>query len=128
VRTFSATFSDADHAESLNEHWTAKALTIVDRVMAWRDTHGDGRFVDVAYADLVDDPLATVRSIYAHFGEELSSAAEAAMAHYVDEHPRGEHGSHRYAVEALGLDPAGLAEQFAPYAERFAIQPEGVRS
>ena len=47
--------------------------------MEWRDAHGDDRFVDIAYDDLVRDPVAAVAGAYEHYGEQLSSQAEAAM-------------------------------------------------
>lgn len=124
VRALSATFTDVDHGVASNEHWTSMAEAIVERVMTWRDVHGDDRFADVAYGDLLADPVGTVRSVYASFGEDLSPAAEAAMRRYVAEHPRGEHGRHGYEAESLGLDRRALSDRFATYRERFDIPEE----
>src|SRR5581483_11622332 len=52
------TFSDADHRATIATHWPPIAGVIVDRVMEYRDAHGDASFLDVQYADLVADPLA----------------------------------------------------------------------
>jgi hypothetical protein len=128
ARSLSGTFSDADRTEAIVEEWTAMAETIVDRLMAYRARHGDDRFVDVAYDDLVRDPAGTVARVYERFGEELSPDAEAAMRTYVLEHPRGEHGTHSYRLEELGLDAAALDERFSTYQQRFAIQPEVPRT
>lgn len=125
ARALAGTFTDADHGEASNRLWTDIAEAIVQRVMRWRDTHGDERFVDVPYDALVADPVGTVRATYARFGEELSPAAEVAMQRYVGDHPRGEHGRHGYDVEGLGLDRDALTERFAAYRERFDITPEG---
>jgi hypothetical protein len=125
ARVLSGTFSDADHRDSINARWTAVAEEIVNRVMSWRDRHGDERFVDVAYDDLIADPVGTVRSVYGRFGEELSAQAEASMRRYLDQHPRGEHGSHQYDVGALGLDRQELTARFARYRQRFRIPEEG---
>jgi hypothetical protein len=125
ARALAGTFSDEDHGEASNRLWTDIAEAIVQRVMRWRDANGDERFIDVPYDALVADPVGTVRAAYAHFGEELSPAAEAGMQRYVHDHPRGEHGSHAYDVGALGLDRDALAERFSAYRERFDIAPEG---
>jgi hypothetical protein len=125
ARVLSGTFSDADHGDSINARWTAVAEEIVERVMDWRNRHGDERFVDLAYGDLVADPVGTVRSTYEHFGEELSAQAEASMRQYVGAHPRGEHGHHRYDIGVLGLDRRELEARFARYRERFGIPEEG---
>ena len=119
IRSLSGTFSDADHGAYINQHWADVAVELVERVMRWRDEHGDERFVDVAYADLVRDPIAVVRGIYAGDGTELSAEAEAAMQRYLDEHPHGEHGRHAYDPAALGLDADELGARFATYRTRF---------
>jgi len=119
VRSLSGTFSDADHGVYINERWTAIACELVERVMEWRDTHDDHMFVDIAYGDLVADPMATIRSVYEHGGDELTVEAERAMRRYLDEHPQGEHGRHRYDVDALGLDAPALRDRFATYRSRF---------
>lgn len=119
VRSLAGTFSDADHGTYINERWTEVAVELVERVMTWRDTNGDATFVDVAYDDLVADPIGVARSIYEHGGDELSVDAEAAMRRYLAEHPHGEHGRHRYAIDDLGLDADALRERFAAYRTRF---------
>ena len=121
VRSLSGTFSDSDHGAYINDRWTTVAVEIVERVMAWRDAHGDGAFVDVRYDDLVEDPIAVVRTIYARDGSQLTAAAEDAMRRYLEDHPRGEHGSHRYDPAALGLDTATIEARFAEYRRRFLI-------
>jgi hypothetical protein len=125
TRSLSGTFSDADHGESIAETWTVIAQTLVERVMSWRDANGDDRFVDVAYDDLVRDPVAAVAGAYEQHGEQLSPGAEAAMRRYVAEHPQGEHGRHEYRLDELGLDAAALDERFDPYRQRFAIAHDG---
>jgi hypothetical protein len=119
VRSLTGTFSDVDHDAYINAHWTDVAVELVSRVMAWRDGHGDARFVDVAYQELTSDPIGVVRKIYAHDGTELNADAEAAMRRYLAEHPQGEHGAHQYDAGALGLDAGELRERFAAYRDRF---------
>jgi hypothetical protein len=44
---------------------------------------------------------------------------------YVGEHPRGEHGRHRYDIGVLGRDDRSLEARFARNRERFGIPEEG---
>lgn len=126
IRSLTGTFTDVDHGTYINAHWPAVAGTIVDRVMAWRDAHGDVRFHDVAYDALVDDPVGTVRRIYGHFGDELGPDAEAAMRAYAAKNPQGMRGRHSYALEELGLDGGALEERFAAYRSRFGIRRDAL--
>ncbi len=50
--------------------------------------HPEHPIVDVQYADLVEDPLATVADLYAVCGEELDEAARDGIAAHVDAHPK----------------------------------------
>jgi hypothetical protein len=80
---------------------------------------------DVQYLDLVRDPMAMVRRIYAHFDLELTTAAEAAMERFLAENPKDKGGVHRYSLENFGLDPETERRHFQSYLECFGIEPEG---
>jgi Sulfotransferase family len=124
IDTLSSTFSDADHREYIASHWPAMLEESVRRIDAFRDAHPEHPIVDVQYADLVTDPAGTVASIYRAVGDELDDAGSAAVAAYVEAHPRGEFGAHRYDVSQYGLDVGELAERFAGYADRYAVPRE----
>jgi hypothetical protein len=124
ITTLSSTFTDADHRAYIASHWPAMLEESVRRIEAFRAAHPEHPIVDVHYADLVTDPAATVASIYRAVGDELDEAAAKAIAAYVDAHPRGEFGTHRYDVSQFGLDADTLAERFAAYTDRYAIPRE----
>jgi hypothetical protein len=123
VRSLTSTFSDADRTEYIARTWTDVVVTLLERQTAFRDAmEGQGRgasFVDVAYADLVADPIGTVATIYDQLGTSLSTEAEAAMRHHAATHTQGAHGSHAYALEDFGVDAVALAERFADYNARY---------
>lgn len=122
VRSLSGTFSDVDHGAAINERWLHMLEVMTDRVIDWREAHGDDQFVDIGYRELVTDPVAALTRVYEHFGEELSSEAGAAMRRYMAEHPAGEHGKHSYTLDELGLDAGEIGERFGRYRERFAAE------
>jgi hypothetical protein len=124
ISTLSSTFSDADHRAYIAQHWPAMLEESVRRIDAFRAAHPEHPIVDVQYADLVTDPVATVRSIYAAVGDELDDGAANAITNYVDAHPRGQFGAHRYDVSEYGLDTDALAERFADYTDRYAVPRE----
>lgn len=124
VTTFARLFSDADHRADIARIWPRLAAAAVSRVSEFRDRHGDGAFHDILYADLVADPVATVRELYAFLGEDLTTQAEMAMADYAALHTQGRYGTHTYSPEDLGLDRRSLAGTFADYRHRYRVPPE----
>ncbi|HVX19608.1 MAG TPA: sulfotransferase [Acidimicrobiales bacterium] len=69
--------------------------------------------VDVAYSDLVRDPAAVVSAVYAAAGIEPPADLPGFVEAYQRQHPRHEHGAHRYTPEDFGIDPGEVAERFA---------------
>ncbi len=97
---------------------------MVDRLIDFRDRHGDAGFVDVHYRDLVGDPVGTIGRIYGHFGDSLTEEAATAMQEHLASHPQGKHGAHAYTLADFGLDERAVRERFAAYVERFDIEEE----
>jgi len=124
ISTLSSTFSDADHTAYIAEHWTDMLERSVTALDGFRDAHPEVPIVDVLYADLVSDPIATMERIYAAFDDEITGVARAAMQAHVDSRPKGRFGTHRYDLDEFGLDGPALAERFAGYVERYQIPLE----
>ena len=124
ISTLSGTFSDADHGRHIAAHWVATLEESISRIDAFRATHPEHPIVDVQYADLVADPVATTGALYEALGIERGDAARNAMAAHARAHPKGALGAHRYDLAPHGLDGADLTERFAGYVERHAIAPE----
>lgn len=81
----------------------------------------DSAFVDIQFADLLADPLACVKRIYAVAGDELTPEAQAAMQVWIDDNRQGKHGGHAYAAEDFGLDVGDLRRRLGFYQDRFGI-------
>jgi hypothetical protein len=82
------------------------------------------QFLDLHFHEIASDAIGCVRRIYAHFGLALSPEFEQRMRDYVAEHPREEHGAHRYTLEGFGLTPREVDAAFADYVTRFAVRRE----
>jgi LPS sulfotransferase NodH len=99
----------------IGERWSDILATMVARTMSFRARHGDDRFIDVSYKQLVHDPIAVVRRIYDALGEELTSGTEHAMRLHVSEHRQHRYGRHSYKLSDFGLDATNLERRFANY-------------
>ena len=84
------------------------------------------RFVDVHYHEMVRDPMAVVRRIYAHFEIPLTEAAETLMRRFLAENPKDKHGAHRYSLRSFGFEADDLARRFKAYREFYGVPREEV--
>jgi len=124
ISTLSSTFTDADHTAYIAEHWTAMLEESVRRIDTFRAAHPEHPIIDVHYADLVQQPIATIEALYRSLGTELEGGARAAVQAYVDTHPKGALGTHGYDLATHGLDADDLRARFAAYTARYQIPPE----
>ena len=75
------------------------------------------RVVDVPFAQIVSDPLAVARAIYARHGMPLTADAERRMTLWQQQDPHD--GTHSYSLEQYGLTESQIDKAFSEYIERF---------
>ena len=113
--------SDAVDKPAIGAHWHARLKAIFEKATAVRATAAEGQILDIQYADLVADPIATVQHIYAHHGYEFTEPFEAAMRQWLAANRQHKHGAHRYTLEEYGLSEAQVREDFSDYAKEFGL-------
>src|SRR5262245_36811243 len=75
------------------------------------------RFIDIDYPELMADPVACARRVYAALGAELSTPVEERMRTWLGNQAKARSsGEHRYALADYGLDLGEVDAAFAPYA------------
>ena len=119
-----AVFSDRVDANEVGAQLAGRAVRAVTRAMEVRERAPAQSFLDVAYRDLLADPLKEIRRIYDFLGLPLAPATEASMQRWLAANPQNKRGVHRYRLEDFGLDRAKLERSFEPYRQRFGIQRE----
>ncbi len=78
-----------------------------------RPRYDDAQFAEIAFADLVADPLAVVRRVYEQFGLDLTPDAVAAVEEIDRESKQGGKApSHRYSLDDYGLTERDVQEAF----------------
>ena len=70
---------------------------------------------DLYYDDLVVDPLAQMKKVYAWLGDPWTDAAETGMKAWLDGNPQGRFGQHRYSLSQWGFTKQELAPYFSDY-------------
>jgi hypothetical protein len=93
---------------------------MLNRCVSDRDELGmEDHLVDVAFADLVKDPMQVVSRIYNRFSLQLDDSTIARMQQFLEENKRHTHGVHKYTLEQFGLTEAMIENRFGDYIERF---------
>ncbi len=124
LRSLTGTFTDVDHTDYIVGHWPDTLSALIDRAMDARDRIGEDAFFDVAYADVVRDPVAVVGTIYERFGIEWNPEKEAHLRRFDAEHPQHKYGTHTYSLAEVGVERAPLEARFARYYERYDVPRE----
>ena len=117
-------FSDDVDPHEVGAQLSEKAVRAVGRAMAERERADPKSFIDVAYTDLVADPMKEVRRILDFLGIAPSKDTESAMQRWASTNPQNKHGVHRYRLEDFGIDRADLERRLEPYRTHFGIHAE----
>lgn len=118
-----STFTDESDPARVGPEMTRRWADGLGRALAAREEGlvPAGRFFDVRYEELVRDPIATVRRIYAHYGLAFSPMTEQRMRRFLAAHPKDKHGRHRYTLAEFGLDRDEEAARYRAYRDRFDL-------
>lgn len=111
---FRSTYSDEIDAADVGRFQTEQTELWFRRAAAYRAAPepASAHFVDLDYAELVADPAAAIRSVYAATDLEPPGDPATFITAYHETHPRDGHGTHRYTAADFGLDEAELRERF----------------
>ena len=118
--------SDAIDPLEIAQDWTERLARGLAQTTRVRDEAAlpASRVFDVRFAELMVDPIAMVRRIYAHFDMPLGADAEDRMRRFLAANPSDKHGAHRYTLAASGLDLDTERRRYADYQRRFGIADE----
>lgn len=111
--------------EWLAEDYPWQAVEHANRIMDFRDKHGEDKIIDVHYADLTSDPMGTMKKLYAALGDEFTTEAEAGIQGWLDDNPQNKFGKHEYKLAQYGLKKEELEPLFERYLSRYDVEREG---
>jgi hypothetical protein len=120
------THSDRVDFADIGRYHTDLYCGSLDRLV---DLTEGGAFDDVPvhhtyYSAFMADPIATVGAVADAIGTPLDATTTTRMREYLDAHPQGQHGEHRYSFDDLGVDRADARKRFARYQEYFSVESE----
>jgi len=77
------------------------------------------RFIDVAYAEIVNSAPDVIARCYAAAGLDLPASSLQEMQHWEAANQQHAHGRHRYELADFGLSSASVETAFSAYHQRF---------
>ena len=83
--------------------------------LSWRQSNPQVQVLDLAFRDLISDPVAEVRKVYEHADIPFSQETEQAVVRWWREHPSDKHGRHRYELADYGLTREQVESVYADY-------------
>jgi len=88
-----------------------------------RDRHllPAAQVMDLRFDEYMKDQFATVERVFAFCGEPFREETRARVRAFLDENPKGRHGTIDYRLEDLGLEARALRERLRFYCERFEV-------
>lgn len=95
----------------LGKVWSRKTAYILQKALDYRAAHGDARFIDICYADLIQDPARQLERIYLSAGLDFSGFTP---------HTQHKSSRHRYDVTDFGIRQEEAEALFSEYKDRFA--------
>jgi hypothetical protein len=114
-------FSEHVDPHEIGRSWLRKGQRMVERAIDARARLGEGRFVDVRYADLIRDPIGVVKTIEERAGLAWTKDVETRAQDKLRREVKDRHGIHRYALSDFGLAEHEVARTFERYRTRFAL-------
>jgi hypothetical protein len=124
VNALQRMFTNRRDPVAVAEEWLGKSRFAIESGMAYDDRVGGDWCQHVGFADLMKDPIGTVRDIYARSGETPSALHVRRMEVWMSERGRHSEGRHVYDPADFGWSYDELAEGFSSYRDRYSVPRE----
>ncbi|VWX55039.1 sulfotransferase [Novosphingobium sp. 9U] len=111
--------------EWLAQDYPWQAAEHANRIMDFRDKHGEDKIIDVHYDAMLDDPLGTMKTLYKTLGDEWTSEAEQGISGWLADNAQDKFGKHEYKLAQYGLSKEQLDPLFERYLSRYDVAREG---
>ena len=98
--------------------WVRKIIT---NSIAYRDETDSDQFLDLAYTDLVKDPLNTINQIYKWLGVDINNEIQSDISSWLENSKRKRVGkAHHYSLEQFNLTEKIIQNEFNHYYDQYA--------
>ncbi len=113
-------FQKSDNPTEIGKHWLRKNKRLVEACMDYR-SHGEGSFSDIAYKDLIEDPVLVTQKIFDRLDLTWTKKHTTQVEAFCVSHKKNKFGKHNYTLEDYGLTPNMVHKAFERYEEKYQV-------
>lgn len=121
----SSAFGLTPDLDYIAKNYSWQAVEHAHRIMDARARIGHDRIIDVHYADLMRDPVGSMRKLYRSLGDDFTPEAENGMRTWIADNPQDKFGKHEYQLAQFGLTPDQVRGMFERYLSEYDVEREG---
>lgn len=107
-------FEKDEGRDYMREHFPRQLANHLSRPLEVSQERPDDVF-HCYYRDLVADPMAQMKKIYAWLGDAWTPATEAGMSGWLADNPQNKHGKHSYSLADWGFSKTDIEPYFHDY-------------
>lgn len=111
-------YSDNPDPKAAGEQWNSRMARGIRHTLQVRDQQPAERFLDIHFADTVNQPMAVLEKIYAFANLPFTYKARADAQKWLGQNGREKRASHDYSLERFGLNEAQMTEDYKEYRAR----------
>jgi hypothetical protein len=121
----SSAFGLTPDLDYIAKNYSWQAVEHANRIMDSRARIGRDRIIDVHYADLMRDPIGSMRKLYRSLGDDFTPEAENGMRAWLTDNAQDKFGKHEYKLAQFGLTPDQVRGMFERYLSEYEVEREG---
>lgn len=112
---------------ALAEYWTARIERMLRACVRDRALMPQDQVIDVLFHEYMADQQSVIDRVYDRAGLEMNDAAAQRIQDYLNNNPRGKHGTVVYDLPGhFGVDVNAMRERFAFYYDAFPVRQEKI--
>lgn len=96
-------------------HWVNKNVYMLQNAMKACKANPNLKIIDVYYRDLINDPIAVIRSIYQQINRPWNQRIESEIKQATTRNKKNKYGKHHYNMSDFGLSNASINNTFSFY-------------
>lgn len=114
-------YTDEIDLREIGRFYLEVVSTDMNKYLALRKELGSSiNILDVAYKDIITDPMSVVREIYQYAGRPVAEDEEKSMLDWNEQHPKDRFGKNTYTMERYGLTRNTIEAAFPEYIKQFS--------